>query len=454
MQSPSATPRRHPRPQFLTLVLIQLFILATSAHGFAQSLTPAAPETVGLSSERLERLHQTMKAYTDQGRIAGVVTLVARNGHVAEFQAFGALDREKQTPMQKDAIFRIASQSKAVTSVAVLMLLEEGKLLLNDPVSKFIPSFKNSTVAVAAAPGAAADAPVGILPAKREITLRDLLTHTAGISYGGGAAAAQWKAAGLNSFYCADKNETIGTLVERMGKLPMDAQPGEKFIYGYNTDILGAVVEKVSGMPLDEFFRTRIFEPLKMTDTSFYLPTDKRARLAAVYSLKEGASVVERAPDPALGQGDYVDGPRKCFAGGAGLLSTATDYARFLQMLLNGGELDGARLLSPKTIELATSNHVGTLFNEGKTGFGLGFEIVENLGAAGRPGSVGEFGWGGAYYTSYWVDPKERMVVVFMSQLLPAGGLDLQNKFRALVYQSIVGPPTGLPAATTQKRSR
>ena len=159
---------------------------------------------------------------------------------------------------------------------------------------------------------------------------------------------------GLNTFYCADKNETIGSLVERMGKLPMDAQPGEKFIYGYNTDILGAVVEKVSGMPLDEFFRTRIFEPLKMTDTSFYLPTDKRARLATVYSLKDGASVVERAPDPALGQGDYVDGPRKCFAGGAGLLSTATDYARFLQMLLNGGELDGVRLLSPKTVELAT----------------------------------------------------------------------------------------------------
>ena len=277
MHSPSATPRPHTRPQFVTLVLIQLFILAISAHGFAQSLSPAAPETVGLSSERLERLHQTMKAYTDQGRIAGVVTLVARNGHVAEFQAFGALDREKQTPMQKDAIFRIASQSKAVTSVAVFMLLEEGKLLLNDPVSKYIPSFKNSTVAVAAAPGAPADAPVGILPAKREITLRDLLTHTAGISYGGGPAAAQWKAAGLNTFYCADKNETIGTLVERMGTLPMDAQPGEKFIYGYNTDILGAVVEKVSGMPLDEFFRTRIFEPLKMT-RHVVLSADRQTR--------------------------------------------------------------------------------------------------------------------------------------------------------------------------------
>jgi CubicO group peptidase (beta-lactamase class C family) len=455
MQSHALTRRRRTYPAFVTPFVITLLAAAAApARCLAQSLTPAAPETVGLSSERLERLHQTMKAYTDEGRIAGVVTLIARNGHIAEFQAFGALDREKQTPMQKDAIFRIASQSKAVTSVAVLMLLEEGKLLLSDPVSKYIPSFKNSTVAVPPAAGAPADAPIGILPAKREITLRDLLTHTAGISYGGGPAATQWKAAGLDTFYCADKNETIGALVERMGKLPMDAQPGEKFIYGYNTDILGAVVEKISGLPLDEFFRTRIFEPLKMTDTSFYLPPDKRARLATVYALKDGATAVERAPDPGLGQGDYVDGPRKCFAGGAGLLSTATDYARFLQMLLNGGELDGVRLLSPKTIELATSNNVGRLFNEGKTGFGLGFEVVEHLGDAGRPGSVGEFGWGGAYYTSYWVDPKEKMVVVFMSQLLPAGGLDLQGKFRSLVYQSIVGPPTGIATATPTRRSR
>jgi CubicO group peptidase (beta-lactamase class C family) len=241
-------------------------------------------------------------------------------------------------------------------------------------------------------------------------------------------------------------------VIERLASLPFDAQPGEKYIYGFNTDILGAVVEKASGMPLDEFFRTRIFEPLKMVDTSFFLPPAKADRLAAVYGAKEGGGL-ERAPNPQRGQGDYVDGPRKCFSGGAGLLSTASDYARFLQMLVNGGELDGHRLLSPKTVELATSNHVGTLFNEGQTGFGLGFEIVEHVGRSGRPGSVGEFSWGGAYYTSYWADPQEQIVAVFMSQMLPAGSLDLQGKFRALVYQSVVGPPTGMPATTTTRRT-
>jgi CubicO group peptidase (beta-lactamase class C family) len=225
----------------------------------------------------------------------------------------------------------------------------------------------------------------------------------------------------------------------------MEGQPGEKFIYGYNTDILGAVVEKVSGMPLDEFFRTRIFEPLKMSDTSFYLAKEKRARLAAVYSLKDAAATVERAPDPGLGQGDYVDGPRKCFAGGAGLLSTATDYARFLQMLVNGGELDGVRILGPKTIELMTSNAVGTLHNEGKSGFGLGFEIVDTVGAIGQPGSPGTFSWGGAYHTSFWADPKEKIVAVLMTQLLPANGSDLLNKFRFMVYQSVIGPPAQQP---------
>jgi CubicO group peptidase (beta-lactamase class C family) len=178
-----------------------------------------------------------------------------------------------------------------------------------------------------------------------------------------------------------------------------------------------------------------------MSDTSFYLATEKRARLAAVYSLKDATATVERAPDPGLGQGDYVDGPHKCFAGGAGLLSTATDYARFLQMLLNGGELDGVRILGPKTIELMTSNAVGTLFNEGKSGFGLGFEIVDTVGAIGQPGSPGTFSWGGAYHTSFWADPKEKIVAVLMTQLLPATGSDLHEKFRDLVYQAVIAPP-------------
>jgi CubicO group peptidase (beta-lactamase class C family) len=435
----------------LRVAVPAILVLALSpAAGLTQGLPTASPEAVGLSSERLERLDRVMKQYVDQGRIPGVVTLVARHGKVAVLGRYGKLDLEKNAPMQRDTIFRIASMSKAVTSVAALLLLEDGTLLLSDPVSKFIPAYRSTTVAIAPPADAAPGSPVAIVPAKRQITIRDLLTHTSGVSYGGGPAEAQYKAADIWMWYFADKDEPILPVVERLASLPFDAQPGEKYTYGFNTDILGAVVEKASGMPLDVFFRTRIFEPLKMVDTSFFLPPEKRDRLAVVYAAKEGGGL-ERAPAPRRGQGDYVDGPRKCLSGGAGLLSTASDYARFLQMLVNGGELDGRRLLSPKTVELATSNHVGTLFNDGKTGFGLGFEIVEHVGRSGRPGSVGEFSWGGAYYTSYWADPQEQIVAVFMAQMLPAGNLDLQGKFRALVYQAVVGPPTGVPATPLKR---
>jgi CubicO group peptidase (beta-lactamase class C family) len=239
--------------------------------------------------------------------------------------------------------------------------------------------------------------------------------------------------------------------MERLPALPFDAQPGEQFVYGYNTDILGAVIEKASGMRLDEFMRARIFEPLKMPDTSFFLPPAKRDRLATVYSAN-GRGGIARAPDGGTGQGDFVDGPGTCFSGGAGLLSTATDYGRFLQMLLNGGELDGVRVISPKFVELMSTNHVGSLYAEGNLGFGLGFEIVEHVGRAGRPGSVGAYGWGSAYYSTYWIDPQEKLVAIFFTQLLPATGVDLQDKFRYLVYQSIVGPPP--PPAPSKPAAR
>jgi CubicO group peptidase (beta-lactamase class C family) len=431
--------------------LLPMLLLVSTAPLAAQPLPAAAtPESVGLSSARLAHLNAVMKDYADSGKVAGLVTLVLRHGRVVQFESYGKQDLEQNVPMQKDTIFRIASQSKAVTSVAVLMLMEDGKLLLGDPVSRFIPAFKRTTVALAPPQGAPPDTPVGIVPARREITIRDLLTHTSGISYGSGPAAAQWKAAGLDTFYFANKDEPIVPVIEKLATLPMDAQPGEKYIYGYNTDILGAVVERASGMTLDEFFRTRLFDPLKMKDTYFFLPKEERGRLATVYSSKKDAGV-SRAPEPMLGQGDYVDGPRKCFSGGAGLLSTASDYGRFLQMLLNGGELDGVRLLSPTTVKLATVNHVGTLFNEGKTGFGLGFEVVEDLGRFGEPGSVGAFGWGGAYHTTYWVDPAQELVYLLMTQLLPSEGSNLHDTFRALVYGSIVGPPTGVVAPATRK---
>jgi CubicO group peptidase (beta-lactamase class C family) len=427
----------------ILLALSGLLLLTPAVR--AEMPPAATPESVGLSSERLQRLRTVMQQYVDQGRIAGVVTYVARNGRVAQLAAFGRSDIEADLPMRKDTIFRIASQSKALTSVAAMMLVEEGKLGLADPVSRYIPAFKKTTVALPPPAGAVPGSPVAVVPARREITIRDLLTHTAGISYGDGPAAALWKAAGIQGWYFADRNEPVAAVVERMAALPMDAQPGEKFVYGYNTDILGVVVEKVSGMTLAEFFQKRITGPLGLVDTQFYLPPAQKERLAAVYAAKDGK--IERATDPKFGQGQYVEGPRVAYSGGAGLLSTARDYGRFLQMLLNGGELEGVRLLSPKTVELMTVNHVGSLYAEGTLGFGLGFDVTEDLGKAGRHGSVGAFGWGGAYHTTYWVDPQAKLVVALMTQLLPAGDSDLHSRFRALVYSSIVGPPTGVPGA-------
>ena len=436
--------------RFLTAPLLPALLLTLAPALWAEAPPATTPESVGLSVERLQRLRSVMQQYVDEGRVAGVVTYVARNGRVAHLEAFGKADVEAGVPMTKDTSFRIASQTKAFTSVAVMMLVEEGKIGLADPLSRYIPAWAKTTVAVPPPAGAVAGTPVSAVPAKRAITIRDLLTHTAGIGYGEGVAAAQWKAAGIQGWYFADRSEPVSAVVERMAALPMDAQAGEKYVYGYNTDILGVVVEKVSGLTLADFFQKRITGPLGLVDTQFYLPPAQKGRLAAVYAAKDGK--IERATDPKLGQGHYVEGPRVAFAGGAGLLSTARDYGRFLQMLLNGGEIDGVRLLSPKTVELMTVNHVGTLFAErgpgdAGLGFGLGFDVVEDLGQTGGHGSLGSFGWGGAYHTKYWVDPKERLVALVMVQLLPAGDSDLQRKFRALVYQSIVGPPTGVPAA-------
>jgi CubicO group peptidase (beta-lactamase class C family) len=422
-------------------IALFLFAFASSVPSAVAQPKPAAaatPAAVGVSVERLNRLSSTLQQYVDQQRVAGLVTIVVRNGRTVHLEAFGKRDVESGAPMTTDTIFRIASMSKAITSVATMILIEEGKLLLSDPVSKFIPSFAKTTVMVPPPPGAVPGTPVSAVPAKRQITVRDLLTHTAGIGYGAGPAEAQYKAANVHMWYFADKAEPIATTIDRLAALPFDAQPGEKYVYGFNTDILGVVVEKASGMSLDEFLKTRIFQPLKMADTHFYLPIEKRDRLATVYSLRDGKLV--RAPQEGMGQGAYVDGPRQSFSGGAGLLSTAADYARFLQMVVNGGELDGVRLLSPKTVELMSSSHTGSLYNEGRTGFGLGFEVVEHVGRSGEHGSVGLLSWGGAYHTDFWADPHEKVVAVLMTQLLPAAGSDLHGKFRALVYQSIVSP--------------
>lgn len=414
---------------FKFFVLAIIFTLVIPA--FAEKLPTARPELVGLSTERLGRIGELMQKYVDEGRLGGAVTLVARNGKVAYLQSFGKLDPTTGAAMPTDAVFRIASQSKAVTSVAVMILFEEGKLLLGDPVSKYIPEFKDTTVAV---PEAAKKGPgYKIVPAKRPITVRDLLTHTAGISYGDGPAKDLYKAAGLQGWFMADWPEPIGAYIKKLAKLPFDAQPGEKWIYGYNTDVLGYLVEVVSGMSLADFIKARITGPLDMADTSFFLPEDKAGRMTAVYGANKDGKA-ELVADPR--ENAYVRGPRTCYGGGAGLLSTAEDYARFLLMLQSGGEWGGVHVLSPKSVELMTADHVGALY--GSQGFGLGFWVTKELGKNGEPGSAGAFGWGGAYHTTYWVDPVEKLVAVFMTQLLPAGGSDAQGKFKALVYQSIV----------------
>jgi CubicO group peptidase (beta-lactamase class C family) len=369
------------------------------------------------------------------------VTLIARHGRVAQVGTYGWADREAGRLMAGDVIFRIASQSKAITSVAVMALVEEGRLRLSDPVSRWIPSFAAATVADSGRR----------VPVRRAITIRDLLTHTAGISYGTDSAVAElYRAAGLGpaagyGWYFADKTEPICASMDRLGALPFVAQPGARYVYGYSSDILGCVVERVSGQPLDAFLQARIFGPLRMTDTRFFLAPSQRDRLAAVYAANDTRGHV-RADDGPRGQGAYVEGPHASFSGGAGLLSTASDYARLLQMLLNGGSLDGARILAPGTVALMTRNHVGTLYNStGATGFGLGFEVLLDPGGAGQYGSVGRFGWGGAYGSNYWVDPGQDLVAVFMIQLMPSGGLDLADKFRTLVYQAIVDTGQGGP---------
>jgi CubicO group peptidase (beta-lactamase class C family) len=422
------------RPGRILTAAVLCVVLASVPLAYAQTLQRARPEAVGLSSERLKRLSESLNRYVKDGRLPGGVVLVARRGKVAYTEAFGQRDREAGAPMREDTLFRIASQTKALVSVGVMSLQEEGRLLISDPVGKYLPEFRETTVAVPK-PGGGYE----VVKAKRPVTIRDLLTHTAGVGYGGGVARDRWEAAKITGWYFADRDEPVGATVARMAALPFDAQPGERWVYGYSTDILGALVEKVSGQPLDEFLRTRIFEPLGMKDTHFYLPESKAERFAVVYSAKETGGL-ERAPEPGgmVGQGAYLKGPRKSFSGGAGLLSTANDYARFLSMLLNGGELDGKRLLSRKSVELMTVDHLnGVPYREGQ-GFGLGFSVVKDLGSRGQPGSVGEYGWGGAYHSTYWVDPKEQLVVVYFTQLIPARGLDDHDKLRALVYQAIV----------------
>ncbi len=423
---------RSPSPVRMRIAFFAQLLFVTAA--VAQATATARPARGAFDPARLARIDRALQERVDNGMIAGAVGLVMRDGRIVYERAIGWADKEAGRRMTTDAIFRIASQTKAITSTAVMMLVEEGRLALTDPVSRYIPTFARTTVAVTAD---------SILPARRQITIFDLLTHTAGISYGMDARVApRYQAVGLgpaagNGWYLADKDEPVCTTMERLGTLPFVEQPGAAFVYGYNTDILGCVVEKVSGIPLDEFVRTKITEPLGMKDTHFFLPPTRKDRLTTVY-MSDAQGKAVRAPDGARGQGHYLEGPRRAFSGGAGLLSTARDYARFLQMYLDGGTLDGARLLGPRTVDVMRTNQVGRLYGDNGSGFGLGFSVAERPGADGFA-SVGSYGWGGAYATSYKIDPVERLVIVFMMQMLPNGS-DIQGKFPTLVYQALTSP--------------
>ena len=401
------------------------------------ALTEATPESVGISTERLSGIEMMCSNAVAQGEIPGIVALVARNGKIVLYKAFGKADNQSGRNLKRDDIFRIASQSKAITSTAVMMLWEQGKFKLDDPISKFIPEFKNPQVLKSFQ---YKDTSYTTTPASGEITIRNLLTHTSGIGYGIIDGNEQMKMiyqkAGVTDLFTTEKI-TIAESVKKLGKLPLHHNPGEKFTYSEGLDVLGYFIEVVSGMPFDQYLRKHLFEPLGMNDTWFYLPNDKSNRLVSVQQKNEKGEWT-RYPvtfyDP-----DYpIKGAKSFFSGGAGLSSTAKDYATFLQMYLNGGELNGIRILSHTTVETILSNQTGTIYGGNEKFFGLAFSVLIPGGAAkGGLSSVGTFEWGGYFNTQYFADPKEKIIGVLMKQTQGNVNDNTSWKFRQLIGQSI-----------------
>lgn len=402
-----------------------------------QELPSVKPEAVGLSAERLTRISNAVQKSIDDKRIAGAVTLVVRHGQVAWFKAQGMQDREVGKPMRADSIFRICSMSKPITSVAVMMLYEEGYFLLDDPISKFLPEFKNPKVLVKPAGGGA---PYTI-PATREITIRDLLRHTSGLTYNwNGDLGGMYRDANVAHGMLA-YDGTIGDSVQRLAKLPLLFNPGERWEYSLSVDVLGRLVEVVSGKTFDEFLRTRLFEPLGMKDTAFFPAENKLDRLATAYTY-DPEKGLNRFPDAPITEGTFTysadypyHGPKKLFSGGAGLTSTAADYARFCEMMIEGGKLGNVRILSRKSVELMTHDQLGKIGTDNS--FGLGFGIEGDRAPLAELGTPGSYNWGGFFYTAFSIDPKEQMIVIFMGQLHPTGDLELDRQVHELAYQAI-----------------
>jgi len=416
-----------------TTYLLVIVLTLSTFYAYAQTseLKEATPLSVKVSSERLGRIDKMLQQNIDSGWIAGAVGFIARDGKIIYNKSFGVSDLGTKSLMHTDDIFRIASQTKAITSIAVMMLFEEGKFLLDDPISKYIHEFAHPKVLDKFNEK---DTTYTTIPANREITIRDLLTHTSGIDYAGIGSKnmrAIYAKAGIPTGFVNEKI-LLGDKIRALGKMPLVHQPGERFTYGLNVDVLGYLVEILSGESLDHYFHKHIFEPLGMTDTYFYLPTSKFNRLVKVIT-EDNKHHIAKAADESM---NYPLVAGTYYSGGAGLNSTTKDYATFLQMLLNKGEFNGKRLLSRRTVELITSNQIGDL-NLGRDKFGLGFEITTVNGQAKLGISEGSFSWGGYFGTIYWADPKERLVCLMFIQQSPLSHSEIQDKFKALVYQAL-----------------
>ncbi len=391
-----------------------LLLFGVTTLAFGQGLPMAVPEAVGVSAERLERIRPVMQGYVDEGHLPGFLTVVARRGKIVHFETIGMRDVEDNKPVEPDTIFRIYSMSKPITSVAVMMLYEEGHFQLGTPVSKFIPEFKNMEVYN--------EDQTEILETEKEMTIKHLLMHTAGLTYG-------WGNKPVDERYKASKifepNTTLVDMVKKLSDIPLVHEPGERWTYGVSVDVLGYLVEVVSGMPFEEFLQTRLFGPLGMVDTGFSVPPEKVDRYAALYRHNREEGQKQRVKDAPLANDEISFFP----SGGGGLVSTAADYMRFSQMLLNGGELDGVRILGKKTVELMRYPHHDDWF-------GLGFAVVTDKEPPNTLESVGNFSWGGAAATTFWIDPEEELIGLLMTQLLN-NPHPFQQQFKVLTYQAL-----------------
>jgi len=419
------------------IVFISAGIAQTKSTKKSLVLTEATPESVGISAERLARIDQMCTEAVQKSDLPGIVSLVVRNGKIVHWKAYGMAENQAGRMLKRDDIFRIASQSKAITATAVMMLWEEGKFQLDDPISKYIPEFKNPQVLKSFR---YSDTTYTTEPAKSEITIRHMITHTSGIGYGIIDGDEQfkmiYKKAGVTDLFTTEKI-TIAESVKKLAKLPLHHNPGEKFTYSEGLDVLGYFIEIVSGMPFDQFLKTRIFDPLAMNDTRFYLPEEKAGRLVAVQQKTDGKWT--KYPVTFFFFVYPVKGAKSFFSGGAGRSRTAKDYATFLQMYLNGGELNGVRLLSRTTIEAIMGNQIGDIWGENPDKvYGLAFSVLTRKGEEkGGLSSEGTFDWGGYFNTQYFADPKEKVIGILMKQTQGPVNDETGWKFRQLVGQSI-----------------